>query len=197
MSHVTTSPRPTADGDRAAWRGGITVSRRRRRAVLAVLSMLLLVAVVAVGGPDDTGADEAAVESDLPGDRFELFDGGLTGFDEFDDGPLVINFWASWCPACVAELPEFQAVGAQRVDEVTILGIANTDIRSSAVALADDVGITYTLADDPEGVLFRALGLVAMPSTVFVAPGGEIVEVFAGVLDADGLNARIDQLVQT
>ncbi|WP_420451732.1 TlpA family protein disulfide reductase [Ilumatobacter sp.] len=126
---------------------------------------------------------------------FELFDGGSTTFEQFEGAPLVINFWASWCPACVGELPEFQTVHEQRSDEVTFLGIANAGIRPAAVDLAEEVGLTYTLADDPTGELFREFGLIAMPSTLFVTPGGEILEVFAGQLNESALNERIDELV--
>ena len=109
----------------------------------------------------------------------------------------MINFWASWCPACVAELPEFESVHQARSDEVEFLGIANADIRQAAESLADDVGLTFTLADDPDGALFREFGLIAMPSTLFVSPDGQIIEVFAGQLNEEALNERIDTLVGT
>ena len=165
--------------------------------------MLLIFAVAAVsvsGGGDgvqDAGASDSgiAVESELPPQSFDLFDGAVATFEDFEGTPLVINFWASWCPACVAELPDFQAVHEQRGDEVTILGIANADFRPAAVDLAVQVELTYTLADDPDGVLFLDFGLIAMPSTLFVSPDGRIVEVFSGQLNEPALNDRIDKLL--
>jgi thiol-disulfide isomerase/thioredoxin len=143
---------------------------------------------------DDRGAASAA---DLPSTAFELFDGGETTLADFAGTPLVGNFWASWCPACVAELPEIQAVHERFGDDVTILGIANSDERGAALSLADDVGLTYTLADDPGGELFRELGLFAMPSTIFITADGEISEVFGGQLDEDGLLSRTEPLGAT
>lgn len=181
----------------------LAITKRQRRSIVGTASALFLLAVVAVSvsdggdGAQDAGTVEigAAVESELPAQGLELFDGTNATFEDFAGTPLVINFWASWCPACVGELPEFQAVHEQRSDEVTFLGIANADILPAAVRLADDVGLTYSLADDPEGELFREFGLIAMPSTLFVSPDGQILEVFAGQLNESALNDRIDNLV--
>jgi thiol-disulfide isomerase/thioredoxin len=181
----------------------IVITKRQRRSVVGAALAVLILAVVTtsnVGGDDgvqDAGSVEngVAVESELPSQGFELFDGASATFQDFEGTPLVINFWASWCPACVSELPEFQAVHEQRSDKVTFIGIANADIRPAAVGLAEEVGLTYSLADDPEGDLFREFGLIAMPSTLFVSPDGEILEVFAGQLNESALNDRIDTLI--
>ncbi len=172
----------------------LAVTHRQRRRIVAgslVLLVSILAAVVAWGG-DDVSADGDA----LPTASFELFDGGTATFADFAGKPLVINFWASWCPACVGELPDIQAVHEALGDEVTFLGVANADSRAAAIALAEDVGLTYTLADDPKGDLFRSLELIAMPSTVFVTADGQIQEVFGGQLDEKALIARIEGLVE-
>lgn len=187
----------------------LVISKGQRRGIVGGALALFAVVVLAVwaSGNDSTTAEsvveggqtadggQVEVESELPTDSFELFTGGDATFAEFEGEPLVINFWASWCPACVGELPEFQTVHEERGDEVTFLGVANADIRSASVSLADEVGLTYQLADDPTGDLFREFGLIAMPSTLFVSPEGRILEVFAGQLNEDALNARIDSLV--
>jgi thiol-disulfide isomerase/thioredoxin len=181
----------------------VEINTRQRRGIVGAAMAVLILAIVVVsnsGGGDgvqNAASPESgiAVESELPPQDFELFDGSSATFEEFEGTPLVINFWASWCPACVSELPEFQAVHEQRSDEVTFLGIANADVRPAAVGLAGEVGLTYSLADDPNGVLFREFGLFAMPSTLFVSPDGEILEVFAGQLNEAALNDRINKLV--
>ena len=181
----------------------IVITKRQRRSVVGTALAILFIAVAAVSLSDgDDGVQDAraveigvTAESELPPQRFELFDGANAAFEDFEGTPLVINFWASWCPACVGELPEFQAVHEQRSDEVTFLGVANADIRPAAVRLADEIGLTYSLADDPDGELFRKFGLIAMPSTLFVSPDGQILEVFAGQLNESALNERVDNLV--
>lgn len=160
---------------------------------MLIAAVIGLVAVFGGGQPTERAA---AADSDLPPGAFALFDGGEATFADFQGKPLVVNFWASWCPACVAELPEFQKVHEQYQDRVTFLGLANTDRREAAVALAGDVGLTYTLGDDPEGELFTEFGLIAMPSTVFVDGDGRIREVFGGQLNEPLLVERLESLLE-
>ena len=171
----------------------ITRTARRWIVVGALTALIALVAGIAlVGGGSDEEPAEAATP--VPEVEFELFEGGTSSFADFRGQPLVVNFWASWCPACVAELPEFEKVHQDVSGEVRFLGLANADLRGPAEDLAEEVGLTYTLADDPQGDVFRQLGLLAMPSTVFVDADGDVVEVFSGQLDEAGLQERIDRL---
>lgn len=173
----------------------LVITRAQRRGIVGAATFLLLsafLAVVLLGGSELASSED----SELPTDELALFDGGSTTLAGLTDGPLVINFWASWCPACVAELPEIQAVATRFGDDVTVVGIANTDERGPALALANDVGLTYTLADDPTGELFRKLDLFAMPSTLFVTADGRIHEVFGGQLDEEALVSRIESLLE-
>lgn len=171
----------------------LVVTKKQRRGVMGgtLVALIIGVAALATSGSSSLTADRG----DLPPGSFALFDGGETTLADFGGKPLVVNFWASWCPACVAELPEVQAVHEEYGDEVTILGLANTDSRGAALDLAGDVGLTYTLADDPRGDLFRSLDLIAMPSTIFITADGEILEVFGGQLNESGLAERIDKLI--
>lgn len=170
----------------------VITSRARRTVIGGALATLVAVVVgVSVLG----GSGSVTSADDLPEQSFELFDGGETTLADFRGTPLVINFWASWCPACVGELPEFQTVHQDLGDEVQFLGLANADQRGPAVDLANEVGLTYTLGDDPQGDLFREFGLIAMPSTIFVNGDGEIVEVFAGQLNESALSERVEELI--
>jgi thiol-disulfide isomerase/thioredoxin len=172
----------------------LQVSAKLRRWIVGLSTATLLIASAAFGVIGGSSSLTSA-EGDLPEEAFELFDGGDATFVDFGGKPLVINFWASWCPACVAELPEIQAVEEKYGDEINIVGLANADTRSAALNLAEDVGLTYTLADDPNGDLFRSLDLIAMPSTVFVDADGEIREVFGGQLTEAAIADRLDDLV--
>ena len=116
---------------------------------------------------------------------------GVVDYAGRADRPLVINFFASWCPTCVGEMPEFERVHRLLGDEVTFLGVSQSDSKDAAIQLASDTGITYETAFDERGELFRAFGALGMPTTVFVRPGGEIVEVWAGGLDARTLRELV------
>jgi len=175
----------------------VVVTRTQRRSVLALAALVVLVGAVALNVSDRdslTDRGRAGSERELPTAEFALFEGGAASFADFEGKPLVVNFWASWCPACVNELPEFQEAHERIGDEVTFIGVAVRDPRRASEALAGEVGLTYTLADDPNGDLFRSLDLIAMPSTLFISPDGEVQEVFAGQLTGEALQERVDRL---
>ncbi len=184
----------------------LVITKKLRRGIVGSALAALIAAVVSISAfgnsslvdrdSEISSAGSSGNGSEAAGDTFALFDGGEASFADFGGKPLLINFWASWCPACVAELPEIQAVHEQFGDEVTILGLANADQRGAAQALADEVGLTYILGDDPEGELFRSLSLIAMPSSIFVTADGQIQEVFGGQLNESALIDRINNLIE-
>ena len=117
----------------------------------------------------------------------ELEGDGVIDYASYADRPLVINFFASWCPNCIAEMPEFERVHALLGERVAFLGISQSDARSASIDLAGQTGITYDTAIDQQGEFFRAVGGLGMPTTVFIKPGGEIAEVWVGALNAGAL----------
>lgn len=126
---------------------------------------------------------------------FETFDGDVLSLAEFQGRPVVVNFWASWCPACIAEMPDFEAVHQEFGDDVVFLGFAVEDRRSDSLRLAAETGVTYTLADDP-GDFYRGFEGLAMPTTVFITPDGELSERWSGILNAEALRDRLDTLLE-
>lgn len=159
---------------------------RRTRAVLAVLTLLL----AACGG--DGTAGEAAGPT-APQLEFETFDGEVTSLAAYEGEPVVVNFWASWCGPCVAEMPEFETVHQDLQGEVRFLGLNTQDDRASADQLVERTGVTYDLALDPDGELFRAFEVFAMPSTYFVNERGEIAHQHSGIATEDQLRELIDE----
>ena len=158
-----------------------------------------VVAVVAIGGfllrSSSSGvsyAGEIRSGGTLEGLKLPALEGGGTlDYASVSDKPLVINFFASWCPNCIGEMPSFEQVHQKLGDSVGFLGISQNDAPSASIDLAHKTGITYPTAIDRNGVFFNASGGVGMPTTILVRPGGEIAEVWVGGLDA----ASLEQLI--
>jgi thiol-disulfide isomerase/thioredoxin len=116
---------------------------------------------------------------------------GAVEYAAYADRPLVINFFASWCPNCIAEMPEFERVHDLLGNRVAFLGVSQSDARGASIDLARETGITYDAAIDERGEFFRAIGGQGMPTTIFVRPGGEIGEIWVGALDAGTLQQLV------
>jgi cytochrome c biogenesis protein CcmG, thiol:disulfide interchange protein DsbE len=177
---------------RARWLLGVVVV-----AVAALASADRLVAGPSGPQAGHATADEVLVEGvavvgrqaprvELPGLR-----GGRLRLADLRGRPVVVNFWASWCPPCVAEMPDFERVHRRLAGRVAFLGVNQRDQPQAAERLASSTGVTYPLAMDPAGRSFDAFGGLGMPTTVFIRGGGTVAEVFAGQLDERLLGERI------
>jgi cytochrome c biogenesis protein CcmG, thiol:disulfide interchange protein DsbE len=158
-------------------------------AVTAVVAAIVLAILVVTPGQELTegviGAGEEPRGEPVPEQSFEMFDGSTASMADYEGRPVVVNFWASWCPPCVAEMPDLETVHQEFKDEVDFLGINTQDTPEAAADLVEQTGVTYDLARDPDGELFQGFGVFGMPSTFFVSPDGEIIARHTGILTLD------------
>jgi thiol-disulfide isomerase/thioredoxin len=118
-------------------------------------------------------------------------DGPPVALADYRGRPLVVNFWASWCGPCVEEVPAFQQVADALSGRVAFLGVNVSDGPRPAQRFAEEAGIRYDLAIDPDQSFARQVGLFAMPTTLFVDADGMIVHRAATPFDAEGLRAAL------
>jgi thiol-disulfide isomerase/thioredoxin len=141
--------------------------------------------------PEPAGDRAAGDGRAAPDVRFVYFDGTEGSTADFAGTPTVINFWASWCPPCIVEMPAFEAVHRELRPHVAFLGLNVGDDPGAARRLAEQAGVTYRLGEDPDSAIFQAFGGIGMPTTVFVDADGMIVHMVASRLKAQDLRALI------
>ncbi len=107
--------------------------------------------------------------------------------------PLVINFWATSCPPCRAEMPMLQRrVGAEAPVRLVLINEGNTP--EQARSFLDSVGVRGPALLDSNLRVGHAYGVVALPVTVFVRADGTIVGRQIGQLDERVLVAQLSNL---
>jgi thiol-disulfide isomerase/thioredoxin len=183
---------------------GTSRLRGRRALVVAVLAGAAALAVAALAfrgrGADGERRASAPAPSAIgsPAPPFHLSDvrdpSAALSLDDFRGRPLVVNFWASWCGPCAAEMPAFQRVYQRVKDRVAFVGIDHQDTRPEALAMLARTGVSSPGAYDAEGKTATAYGLFGMPTTVFVSPSGRVVEGHGGPMSEVDLEKAIARL---
>jgi cytochrome c biogenesis protein CcmG, thiol:disulfide interchange protein DsbE len=117
---------------------------------------------------------------------------GEISLDEVRGSPLVLNFWASWCPSCKQEAPRLEAAWrSARGREILFLGLDVQDVTEDARELIAGFGLSYPMLRDGEGHTLRDWGVGALPETFFIDATGRIVAHTIGAVSRQQLRSGI------
>lgn len=127
-------------------------------------------------------------------------DSTTVSLSDLEGRPVILNFWASWCPPCRAEMPDFQQASLEYADsELLIIGVnatsqdAMTDVRS----FISDYGLTFPILMDKNGEAARTYQVHSLPTTFFIGADGTIQKVvIGGPLPLPYLRIEADQLIR-
>ena len=96
---------------------------------------------------------------------------------------VLLNFWASWCPPCKAEMPAFErAYQAWQEQGFTILAVnaASQDNPEDAQTFAQELGLSFPILFDLDGSVNLLYQVRSLPTSFFIDPQGVIQEVVVG-----------------
>lgn len=113
------------------------------------------------------------------------------------DGPIVLNFWASWCEPCIEEMPEFELVSQEAAGRVTFIGVNDGESLETAREFADEVtGVSYLVLLDPtKSMTDGPYPLVGRPTTFFIGEDGIIKELRVGIVDLETMRGLVGALI--
>jgi cytochrome c biogenesis protein CcmG/thiol:disulfide interchange protein DsbE len=111
--------------------------------------------------------------------------------------PVVINFWASWCPPCRIEAPLLERTWRAYKDRgVVFLGVDIQDKLEDALAYIREFDITYPNGPDPNGEITINYGVSGIPVTFFVSKTGEIIRRWVGAIEKSVLISSIEEIMK-
>ncbi len=129
----------------------------------------------------------------------ERLDGERVRLSELRGQVVVLNFWASWCPPCRAEMPALQALHEQRGSQGVVVLAVNSTVQDSEQAARDfaaEYGLTFPIGLDRDGQATRLYQVRALPSTFFIDRDGVIRRVVVGgPLHASVLETTVLELI--
>jgi peroxiredoxin len=140
--------------------------------VLVVDGLFVQREFVASGDPDIGAIDthRPEVGRTAPDFRVEMLDGSVAQLSDFRGQTVLLNFWATWCGPCRAEMPEFQEVYDVRLplDDFVVLAVDVGEGPAVITAFIDELALTFPVALDPAGDVARLHGVRGLPATFFI-----------------------------
>jgi peroxiredoxin len=153
------------------------------------LTALLISAALALPG---CGQDQA------PESSFVLLDGSKISSSQLKGKVTLVNFWATSCTTCVAEMPEIVATYQQYKDKgyETLAVAMSYDPPSYVVNFAQTRQLPFKVAIDNTGAVAKSWGDVKLtPTSYLVNKRGEIVKRYVGTPDFKELHRLIEKLL--
>jgi peroxiredoxin len=110
---------------------------------------------------------------------------------------VLVNFWATWCGGCQVEIPWFVEFEKKYADRgLTVIGVSmDSDGWKEVRPWIKEKGVNYTVVIGSEE-LAKKYGLDGMPLTALVGRDGKIVDTHAGVVDREGTEKKIRELLE-
>jgi thiol-disulfide isomerase/thioredoxin len=164
---------PEAKSGTAKWRGY----------ALQALLFIVVIAGIRMWQQRDmlSGAAPALRGTTLAGQAYAL--------PAHPEHPVLVQFWATWCPICKAEQGSIDAIAH---DDLNVITVAMNSGKPEQVARhMQEQGLTFPVVNDPDGSISNAWGVHAVPASFIVAPNGQIRFVEVGYTTGIGLRLRL------
>ena len=121
-----------------------------------------------------------------PAPQFRLVDeqGLGVGLDDYAGKMVLLNFWATWCPPCVHEMPSLNAVYERFRDEgFVVLAISVDEDGEQYRTFLREAGVTFPTARDPERSVSTRYGTVKYPESYLISRDGRVLRKYIGPED--------------
>lgn len=153
-------------------------------------------------GTENTDTVSAAEEdTEEKAADFAVYDeaGNEIRLSDYTGTPVVVNFWASWCPPCKREMPAFQKMREKYGENVKFLMVNETDgdreTMDTAKAFVEENGYEMDLLFDLDGDAANTYYLMYLPRTLFIDADGNLVDDHVGEMTESELEGNVEQLI--
>ncbi len=163
-----------------------------------LLRTLLILSCCWLGASTDAAAEEQLlpIEDQAPAPDFALPDiaGQTIRLADYRGKPVILNFWATWCPPCLAEMPTLQrAHDLLAGDGIAVIGINVGDAADAIKAFLSTTPVSFPLLMDADTEIAQRYPVIGLPTTFIIDPQGQLVYSATGELEWDA-PAILDQV---
>ena len=162
--------------------------------VVAIVVVALIVLLATRGHSQATTLDSPLLGHRAPATSSVTLDGSTVSLQSYRGRPLVVNFFASWCPPCQQEAPQlaaFEYDQSLKANGAKIVGVVFNDATAAIRRFAQTEGVDYPVLTDPTGQIANDWGVASPPTTFIVNAKGVVAEALLGPLTASELDRAV------
>lgn len=147
-------------------------------------------AAAAAPGGDTAGAfGSAGMGRPAPDFTARDLDGRPLRLSALRGRPVLINFWATWCPPCREEMPQIEAFVRRYGDRMEVVGVAVGETPEQVRAFLRKTPYSWRFVADPDLAVADRYGIFGIPSSYFVDREGVVRAIYTGAMNADQIRA--------
>jgi peroxiredoxin len=158
------------------------------REIVKFGAILLIVVGTAVGVISLQGQSGRGLEtgSPVPGFQLPALGGGTADLAAYRGQVVLVNFWATWCPPCVSEMPSLDRLGRTlRGEGLVVLGVSVDADEQALRAFVARHDLGFTILRDPGAHTAAAFRVTGYPQTFLIARDGTLVKMVLGPAEWD------------
>jgi peroxiredoxin len=149
-------------------------------------------ALAACSLPGGSSAASTAPGATAPGFTVQGIDGATHSLSDYRGKVVVLNFWATWCIPCRAEMPDLEhEARLHRSDRVVILGMNWKESAAPVKDFTESLGVTYATLLDTDGRVYDTYRVGALPTTFVIDNQGRLLKTRIGIASRDEIESEI------
>jgi len=145
---------------------------------VTLLALAILLLASGCGGMAAVGSQKGNTAADF---SLPTLAGGAGNLLDYRGKVVVLNFWASWCGPCRAEMPDMQIVYSELRDRgLVVVGVNQGEARDTVASFAREFGLSFPIFLDESQSIAGKYGVRAYPTTFIIGRDGVIRNVIVG-----------------
>jgi peroxiredoxin len=166
--------------------------------LIALLGVAIVQAMDKKAEPENVSQEAAnmgglKVGAKAPDFELKTLAGDTVKLSDLKGKKVMLNFWATWCPPCKAEMPAMEEFHKEAGDDVVILAV-NIDPHLDVKAFVDENKITFPIPLDEEDTVNETYQVLSIPTTYFIDTKGNIGNKYIGAMNLDAMKQYTKEL---
>lgn len=123
---------------------------------------------------------------------FKDMQGNEQRLSEYRGKWVLLNFWATWCPPCLEEIPDLVEMhNARKATDFAVIGVAMSSSRNSVISFAKQLGISYPIVLGDDKAAAQIGRIDALPTSYLYDPTGKLVSYQSGMVTREAIESYI------